>query len=109
MPGRGRSDHAKRCARLRRVGGAQGIAVHRRHRVGRLVRQRQRIFGQHASGGVADRDPLGLERREDRHDAFDSFFDRNHLNMSSTRARAARASFSETSPGIARVLPVRKE
>ncbi len=56
----------------------------------------------------ADPDRLRVDGRESRNDPPDRVLDRDHRNMSSMRVRATRASFSATSFGMPRVLPVRK-
>ena len=76
--------------------------------VGRLVEPGSGIFGEHTAGRFSERDRFGFERRKRGGDARHGLVDGNHLrNMSSTRARAASASFSAASGERPRERPVR--
>ena len=55
------------------VGGAHGIAVHRRGIEGRLRQPRRDVLGKDAAIGFVERHALGLERRKIARDAGESF------------------------------------
>ncbi len=58
---------------VRNVGGADGIAVHRRGIEGRLRQPRREVLGKDAAIGLVERHALGLERRKIARDAGESF------------------------------------
>ena len=90
------------------IGASHRIAVHRGDGKGRLVACGAGIGGERAPGGLLQRDAFAFQGMKRRNDTFARFVDRYHLNMSSTRTLAARASFSATSAEKPRERPVRK-
>ena len=86
-PGRDFGDDAQRCRHRRDIGGAHGIAVHRRGGEGRLGAARGEVFGQHAAHRVGNRHLLSRQGLERRQQARQGFFDRDH-RLYSLPARA---------------------
>ncbi len=64
------------------IRGADGIAVHRRDREGRLRAPRGQILGEHAAKSVGERNLLGGQALDQSEDAEERFFDGNHRSAS---------------------------
>jgi hypothetical protein len=76
--GRDFGDDAQVGRHLFDIGGTHRIAVHRRHREGRLGAARRDIFGQHPADRVGDRHLFGRQGFQRRQQPRQGFFDRDH-------------------------------
>ena len=64
---------------VRRVGGAHGVAVHRRVIERRDVEAGDSVLGQHLAQGVRQRLPLGLQPADECEDALQRLLHTDHL------------------------------
>ena len=99
LAGGGGADDGKHGARAG-VLGAAGVAVHRRGVERRLVARGDDVGGEHAAGGLGERDLLDADRCEERHQPGVGFLDRDerHQGASKRPLLPPSLSASRTSP-----------